>query len=136
MDKVAISRSVSRLEQRGLLIRQVAAADRRRSELCLSEAGKAIYEEIVPLARAFEQRLLDSLDAQQRAQLDELLATLQAAAEHLPRLFERLYQVDPSRRRSPDDEPPPPAEVSPSGSPWRSSSCRANDTPTGGAGWA
>jgi DNA-binding MarR family transcriptional regulator len=84
MDKVAISRSVTRLERRGLLLRQMSAADRRRSELSLSESGDAVYAEIVPLARDFEKRLLESLEDRQRTQLDELLAILQIAAENLP----------------------------------------------------
>ena len=84
MDKVAISRSVSRLEERGLLLRQVADTDRRRSELWLSEQGEAVYAEIVPLARDFEMRLIEGLDDRQRKVMDELLVTLQAAAENLP----------------------------------------------------
>ena len=84
MDKVAISRSVSRLEERDLLLRQVAEADRRRSELWLSEQGEAVYAEIVPLARDFEKRLLEGLDDRQCKVMDKLLVTLQAAAENLP----------------------------------------------------
>jgi DNA-binding MarR family transcriptional regulator len=80
MDKVAISRSVARLSARGLIRRQTSAQDRRRSELRLSEDGRAVYAEIVPLAEAFETRLLESLPPDQRQALPMLLEALQDAA--------------------------------------------------------
>ncbi len=81
MDKVAVSRSVSRLVDRGLLTRDTVAEDRRRSRLALSSAGLDIYRQIVPLAREYEARLLAGLDPAQRAALDLLLRDLQQAAE-------------------------------------------------------
>lgn len=83
MDKVAVSRSVSRLVERELLTREVAEDDRRRSSLYLSEAGKEIYARIVPLARDYEARLLQGISPERRAALDGLLEDLQQAAEAL-----------------------------------------------------
>ena len=83
MDKVAVSRSVSRLQGRGLVQRLTSDEDRRRSELRLSSAGDAIYAQIIPLARDYETQLLDSLSSQQRTVLAELLLELQQAAEQL-----------------------------------------------------
>lgn len=85
MDKVAVSRSVSRLVERRLITRDTDAADRRRSSLALSPAGDDIYRQIVPLARDYEQRLLERIDPGRRRELDVLLADLQSAAEALPR---------------------------------------------------
>lgn len=81
MDKVAVSRSVSRLVERELLTRKVAADDRRRSSLYLSPAGEQIYARIVPLARDYEARLLQGISPERRAALDGLLNDLQRAAE-------------------------------------------------------
>lgn len=83
MDKVAVSRSVSRLVERGLLNRRIATEDRRRSSLDLSPAGKEIYARIVPLARDYEARLLQGISPERRAALDGLLDDLQQAAEAL-----------------------------------------------------
>ena len=83
MDKVAVSRSVTRLAERGYLTRSVDEEDRRRSQLSLSEEGQAIYARIVPLARQYEARLLAGISPEHRALLDELLADLQRAAEAL-----------------------------------------------------
>lgn len=83
MDKVAVSRAVARLLERGLLQRDTHGDDRRRSVLELSEAGYRIYDEVVPVARAYERRLLAPLDDAERAMLDDLLKKLAAATETL-----------------------------------------------------
>ncbi|MBP6748520.1 MAG: winged helix-turn-helix transcriptional regulator [Xanthomonadaceae bacterium] len=83
MDKVAVSRAVARLLERGLLQRDTHGDDRRRSVLELSEAGYAVYDDVVPVARDYEQRLLAPLDEAERAMLDGLLKKLAAATETL-----------------------------------------------------
>jgi len=83
MDKVAISRSVKRLAGRGLLRRVQSDRDKRRSQLSLNEEGMAIYGSVVPLARAYETRLLESLSTKRATLLDELLTELQATADRL-----------------------------------------------------
>jgi DNA-binding MarR family transcriptional regulator len=83
MDKVAVSRAVARLLERGLLQRDTHGDDRRRSVLELSEAGYGIYDEVVPVARGYERQLLASLDDEERAMLDRLLGKLAAATETL-----------------------------------------------------
>ena len=76
MDKVAVSRAVARLLDAGRLDREIHGDDRRRSVLKLSEAGYRIYDEVAPLALAFERRLLDGIDDQERAVLFRLLDKL------------------------------------------------------------
>lgn len=78
MDKVAVSRAVRRLLAKGFLERHFAPDDRRRSVLALSAAGRRVYGEVVPLARAFEARLLAALTREERAILSLLLAKLEA----------------------------------------------------------
>jgi DNA-binding MarR family transcriptional regulator len=76
MDKVAVSRAVARLLERGLLEREVHGDDRRRSVLALSEVGYSVYDEVAPMALACEQRLIATLDEDERATLDRLLVKL------------------------------------------------------------
>ncbi|MBW3549504.1 MAG: MarR family winged helix-turn-helix transcriptional regulator [Proteobacteria bacterium] len=76
MDKVAVSRAVSRMVDAGRLLRQMHDDDRRRSVLRLSRAGYTIYDQITPLALAFERRLLDGIDADERELLVRLLDRL------------------------------------------------------------
>ncbi len=87
MDKVSVSRAVTALESDGRLIRRVDSSDRRRSLLRLSAAGRALYREIVPLARNYEMRLLSTLTASERSAFNDLLTRLthQASAMNTPR---------------------------------------------------
>lgn len=76
MDKVAVSRAVARLIEAGRLQRDTHDGDRRRSVLRLSEGGYKIYDEVAPLALAFEQRLLGDMSEEERAMLFRLLDRL------------------------------------------------------------
>ena len=76
MDKVAVSRAVAGLVEAGRVEREIHGDDRRRSVLRLSAAGRAVYDEIAPLALAFEQRLLDGMPADERDALFRLLDRL------------------------------------------------------------
>lgn len=81
MDKVAVSRAVTRLLNSKRLQRSYAADDRRRSVLRLSARGRRVYQRIVPLARAFEQQVLRGFTARERRELERLLAKLDTAVE-------------------------------------------------------
>ena len=83
MDKVAVSRALARLLERGLAERELHGDDRRRSVLGLSRAGKRIYAEVAPLALRLEATLLAQLDPGERAQLDALLSKLADGIRHL-----------------------------------------------------
>ncbi len=83
MDKVAVSRAVARLLERGLVQRDTHGDDRRRSVLALSRSGQRIYDEIAPLALDPERRLLSRLDRDERAALDALLDKLAGGVAHL-----------------------------------------------------
>jgi DNA-binding MarR family transcriptional regulator len=83
MDKVRVSRAVSRLVEAGRIEASSDAADRRRQRLVLTAAGRRIYREIVPLALEREARLLEALVPKERLALDRLLVKLQAQASDL-----------------------------------------------------
>jgi DNA-binding MarR family transcriptional regulator len=85
MDKVAVSRAVAHLLERGLLTREMHGDDRRRSVLTLSEAGYRIYDEIVPLALGRERQLLAALTPEERIQLDRIMDKL--ASQGLPAMM-------------------------------------------------
>lgn len=83
MDKVAVSRAVQALLAKGHVKRAIDAEDRRRSMLALSASGRAVYKRVVPLARTFEQQLLDELSGRERKVLDDLLTRLSERARTL-----------------------------------------------------
>ena len=80
MDKVAVSRAVSKLIKNGRIDREFADADRRRSILNLSEQGRRVHDEIAPLALQFERDLLQGLSAEDVQRLDILMERLLARA--------------------------------------------------------
>ena len=77
MDKVAVSRAVTSLLADGRLKRQLHGEDRRRSVLELSAKGYMVYDEVAPLALAYERRLLEGLRDDERAALDRLLTRME-----------------------------------------------------------
>ena len=76
MDKVQVSRAVARLIGNGRLARELDPADRRRAVLDFTEAGRAVYQAIVPLALDRERTLVAGLGAADRRTLDRLLSTV------------------------------------------------------------
>lgn len=85
LDKMAVSRAVSSLEEKGLVLRGEDKDDRRVALLSLSAEGRAVFDRIARLALEFERRLLDDLSAEERrrfaATLDRLEAFAADAAE-------------------------------------------------------
>lgn len=80
MDKVAVSRAVSKLIKSGRIDREFADADRRRSILNLSEEGRLVHDEIAPLALKFESDLLQGLTDDEIRALNALMERLMARA--------------------------------------------------------
>src|SRR5262245_17043227 len=83
MDKVAVSRAVSGLMRRSLVERATDKADRRRASLRLSARGRAMHARIVPIALAYEERLCEALNPQERQVFNTLSDRLFARAEAL-----------------------------------------------------
>ena len=55
LDKVAVSRAVTKLIKNGYIDREFADSDKRRSILNLSEEGSQLHDEIAALALGFER---------------------------------------------------------------------------------
>jgi DNA-binding MarR family transcriptional regulator len=85
LDKMQVSRAVTRMERDGLLERETDAADRRNLIVRLTPGGRALHRKIVPMAQARERFLLDALDPAERqafdAALDKILARARQLAE-------------------------------------------------------
>ena len=83
LDKVAVSRAVSKLIKNGRIDREFADADRRRSILNLSEEGRRVHDAVADLALRFERDLIEGLDDSERAALDVSMKRLMARAQEL-----------------------------------------------------
>lgn len=80
LDKVAVSRAVTKLIKGGRIDRQFADADRRRSILNLSAEGRKVHDEVAPLALGIEDDLLHGLTDDQVSTLNEVIERLLARA--------------------------------------------------------
>ena len=78
MDKMTVSRAVSNLEAKDLVVRQTDARDRRVYSLSLSPAGRAVYERVAAQALAFEDDLLQALSDDERKAFQTMLLKLEA----------------------------------------------------------
>ena len=76
MDKVAVSRALSRLVAAGRVDRTTHGDDKRRSVLSLTHAGWAMHDEVAPMARAREREVLAKLDPDERVWLTRILDKL------------------------------------------------------------
>ena len=77
MDKVTVSRAIRALDARGLLTRTPNPADKRASDVSLTQDGEAIYAEVAPLALAYEAALLEGFTPDERHRLTALLQKLE-----------------------------------------------------------
>jgi DNA-binding MarR family transcriptional regulator len=83
MDKVAVSRAVTKMIKNGRIDREFADADRRRSILNLSEEGRRVHNEIAPLALQFEQELLQDISDEDFETFNTILEQLLGKARQL-----------------------------------------------------
>lgn len=85
------SRTVASLVERKLLKRKSSGEDRRALAISLTAAGRALAEQIVPIARLYEKVALAGLDAQEAETLKRLLR----------KLFENMDGLGTQRRSRP-----------------------------------
>lgn len=77
MDKVAVSRAVTKLMEAGRFNRDISPDDKRKSALYLTPDGFRVYEEIVPIAKQYEADVLGQLSADDQVKLGQILRKLQ-----------------------------------------------------------
>ena len=82
-DRSHIVRLLDELEERELVVRKRDPDDRRRHVVKLTADGRAMLRRLRAVVRRLEDDFLAPLDADQRAQLKQLLGTL--ASHHDPR---------------------------------------------------
>lgn len=76
MEKSKVSRAATRLEEAGLVVKTVNPGDRRLVHLALTDKGRAMMVDLLPLAEAFQDQILEQLGETREgfeAGLDRLL---------------------------------------------------------------
>lgn len=90
MHKTKVSRAVAHLARRHYLQRRTNYEDKREEHLTLTPQGRAVYEEIAPMAILFAQHLFDDMAPGDRKAFARVVDTLtarmlQGAADDAPR---------------------------------------------------
>ena len=93
MDTVAVSRAVTKLIDRDLVIRELDGEDRRRSILNVSADGRELHDQIAPLASELEASLLEELSEEEQRVFAKAIRVLQSKAK----VFTDAYST-PTRR--------------------------------------
>lgn len=83
VDKMAITRAVQRLLDRGRIRCAPNQADRRRLSLSVTAKGAALYDKIAQHAWEHQERCLQDLSAAERLALDQLLGKVIASARRM-----------------------------------------------------
>ena len=83
MDKVQVSRAIESLMRARRVQREADASDGRVTRLSLTAKGRAIYDEVVPLALHLEELFLSALTPQERRTMETLLDKLSLQARLL-----------------------------------------------------
>ncbi|MFO7855684.1 MAG: MarR family transcriptional regulator [Paracoccaceae bacterium] len=97
LDKVAVSRAATALEDRGLIRRTEDRADRRIKIVHVTGRGADMVQEVERIVRAREAYLLEDLEDAERSAFERILGLLTERAE-------RLGRPEPKGRCRPDCE--------------------------------
>ncbi|MCP3031595.1 MarR family transcriptional regulator [Halobacillus sp. A1] len=76
-DKTNIARMASSLEKKGFITRRFCTDDRRSLELYLTDSGRALKEEVLPVAEVFNDVVTEGISDEELEQLDRLLTKMQ-----------------------------------------------------------
>jgi len=82
--KNTLSRAIARVAGRGLISKHVNRADRRNHSLSLTPAGRRLFAEALPRFVAAEERMLASLNTDERNTLSRLLAKIVLDSSNWP----------------------------------------------------
>ncbi len=95
LDRARTSRIVTALVDMKLIAREVIPSDRRQARVSLTDKGRALYDEFLPVVEELNRQLLLALAPDEIAQLDGLMERLAERAKA------NLAALDlPKQRRS------------------------------------
>jgi DNA-binding MarR family transcriptional regulator len=83
MDKVAVNRACRVLEERGLAARQPNETDGRSHLLDLTESGRTMHGQIMPLATEMERRIFESFSEGEVAMFRSILEKVRHTADEI-----------------------------------------------------
>jgi DNA-binding MarR family transcriptional regulator len=83
LERNRVSRLIPELVAKQLITRAAVRGDARRAEVAITQAGRALYAELLPQSVAFNREVLAVLSAPERDAFDQALQKLTEAAERI-----------------------------------------------------
>lgn len=75
-DKTNVARMASNLESKGFIKRLTCNDDRRAIRLYLTEAGKELGKEVIPIAEQFNESVTNGITLEELEQLEQILSKI------------------------------------------------------------
>lgn len=94
LERGRVSALITALVDKKLLQRVPVPGDARRAEVTLTDAGKAVYDDLLPQSVRFQQEVLGVLTAPERHQFEAALQKLTEAAERIAAAKPVLEKAD------------------------------------------
>ena len=85
LDRPCVSRAITELVEKGLLVRAGVANDGRRARVDITRKGKKLYEVVLPQIVRINNAILGILSSDQLTELDKILDLLTQSAEEVAR---------------------------------------------------
>ena len=101
VDKSTVTRALARMEEAGLVIREVDEQDRRIKRVKATDRAMALTGQIRKALRAWNERLLDGFEEDER---EQVLAYLQRMAENARTHWDDLAEDPVSKLELPDED--------------------------------
>lgn len=100
VDKSTVARTLARMEEAGLVTREVDEQDRRIKRVQATERALALTDQIHEALRAWNERLLDGFEPHER---EQILGYLQRMADNARTHWDDLAEDPVSKLTLPDD---------------------------------
>lgn len=84
LEKPRVSRAVARLETQGLVSKAPVDLDGRLVAISLTDRGREVLDDIVPIAKSLDQTLRDSVDARELAVFCRVMERMHASLDRDP----------------------------------------------------
>ena len=94
LNRSATSKAITGMVDKGLVERRVPPGNRRLAQLRLTEAGMALYRQILPLVDEVNRELMAGLLESEITALDSMLDRMQKQAENMAQRLAQLPRAD------------------------------------------
>lgn len=91
--KPTVSRTLDALEKKGLIVREEDEADRRTRYIRLTDAGRQVLNEVIPIAKSFNEAIYEQLTPQEIETFFHVLETIGDTVEQCTSTGENNHEI-------------------------------------------